>query len=249
MIRSSLSCALGLLLAACSPQATADRSGHDHSHESGYHKTLRGDYTAGEPRWWKGNTHTHSWWSDGDSPPENAAAWYREHGYDFLVISDHNQMQAGALSRGGIVKYPSFWYTIDREDKQRALAVYRQVFSPEAGGGAATQVVLLGRLKGAEVVLESMPECVLQFTLLISTPLDEWQPLVLISLGSSLLAAAQRAAPRVLWKTTTRMRKGGPTKWLRTDSLARRVFPEIYDAAFHTRGVRVRAVFACVVPA
>jgi hypothetical protein len=131
MIRSSLSCALGLLLAACSPQATADRSGHDHSHESGYHKTLRGDYTAGEPRWWKGNTHTHSWWSDGDSPPENAAAWYREHGYDFLVISDHNQMQAGALSRGGIVKYPSFWYTIDREDKQRALAVYRQRFGED----------------------------------------------------------------------------------------------------------------------
>ena len=131
MIRSSLSCALGLLLAACSLQATADRSGHEHSHESGYHKALRGDYTAGEPRWWKGNTHTHSWWSDGDSPPENAAAWYREHGYDFLVISDHNQMQAGALSRGGIVKYPSFWYTIDREDKQRALAVYRQRFGED----------------------------------------------------------------------------------------------------------------------
>jgi len=24
---------------------------------------------ADEARWWRGNTHTHSWWSDGDAPP------------------------------------------------------------------------------------------------------------------------------------------------------------------------------------
>jgi hypothetical protein len=28
--------------------------------------------------------------SDGDSPPETVAQWYRNHGYDFLVLSDHN---------------------------------------------------------------------------------------------------------------------------------------------------------------
>ena len=66
--------------------------------------------------------------------------------------------------------------------------------------------------------------------------MGQWGALPGEGYARSLLAAAQRAAPRVLWKTTTRMRKGGPTKWLRTDSLARRVFPEIYDAAFHTRG-------------
>jgi hypothetical protein len=41
-------------------------------------------------RWFKGNTHTHTTNSDGDSPPEYVARWYREHGYSFLVLSDHN---------------------------------------------------------------------------------------------------------------------------------------------------------------
>jgi hypothetical protein len=41
-------------------------------------------------RWFKGNTHTHTTNSDGDSPPDYVARWYREHDYDFLVLSDHN---------------------------------------------------------------------------------------------------------------------------------------------------------------
>jgi len=40
--------------------------------------------------WFKGNTHTHTLESDGDSPPEVVARWYKDHGYDFLVLSDHN---------------------------------------------------------------------------------------------------------------------------------------------------------------
>ncbi|MCH2465185.1 MAG: CehA/McbA family metallohydrolase [Gemmatimonadetes bacterium] len=40
--------------------------------------------------WYKGNTHAHTTMSDGDSPPEYVARWYKEHGYDFLVLSDHN---------------------------------------------------------------------------------------------------------------------------------------------------------------
>ncbi len=40
--------------------------------------------------WYKGNTHAHTTRSDGDSSPEYVAAWYRDHGYDFLVLSDHN---------------------------------------------------------------------------------------------------------------------------------------------------------------
>lgn len=42
------------------------------------------------PRWWKGNLHTHSLWSDGDDYPEMIAAWYKERGYHFLALSDHN---------------------------------------------------------------------------------------------------------------------------------------------------------------
>lgn len=48
-----------------------------------------------EPRWFKGNTHTHTLWSDGDAAPRQVCAWYAENGYDFLVLSDHNIMQKG----------------------------------------------------------------------------------------------------------------------------------------------------------
>lgn len=40
--------------------------------------------------WYKGNTHTHTTESDGDSSPEYVARWYKDHGYDWLVLSDHN---------------------------------------------------------------------------------------------------------------------------------------------------------------
>ena len=41
-------------------------------------------------RWYKGNTHTHTLNSDGDSTPDEVVRWYREHGYHFLVLTDHN---------------------------------------------------------------------------------------------------------------------------------------------------------------
>jgi hypothetical protein len=41
-------------------------------------------------RWYKGNTHTHTLNSDGDSSPDDVARWYKEQGYQFLVLSDHN---------------------------------------------------------------------------------------------------------------------------------------------------------------
>jgi hypothetical protein len=50
---------------------------------------------ATPPSWWKGNLHTHTFWSDGDDFPEMVAAWYRDHGYHFLAISDHNVLLRG----------------------------------------------------------------------------------------------------------------------------------------------------------
>ena len=41
-------------------------------------------------KWYKGNTHTHTLNSDGDSTPDQVVRWYREHGYQFLVLTDHN---------------------------------------------------------------------------------------------------------------------------------------------------------------
>src|SRR5687767_13038898 len=48
-----------------------------------------------EARWFKGNLHTHSLWSDGDDYPEMIADWYKRQGYHFLAISDHNVLQEG----------------------------------------------------------------------------------------------------------------------------------------------------------
>ncbi len=48
-----------------------------------------------EPRWWKGNLHTHSLWSDGDEFPEMISDWYRQRGYNFLALTDHNVLSEG----------------------------------------------------------------------------------------------------------------------------------------------------------
>jgi hypothetical protein len=39
--------------------------------------------------WYRGNTHTHTINSDGDSSPDTVVRWYREHDYQFLFITDH----------------------------------------------------------------------------------------------------------------------------------------------------------------
>jgi hypothetical protein len=50
---------------------------------------------TGEEQWYKGNLHTHTFWSDGDAPPEIAVAWYKDRDYDFLALSDHNILSVG----------------------------------------------------------------------------------------------------------------------------------------------------------
>jgi hypothetical protein len=43
-------------------------------------------------RWYKGNLHTHTYWSDGDEYPEMVLDWYKSRDYDFVALSDHNTM-------------------------------------------------------------------------------------------------------------------------------------------------------------
>jgi len=51
----------------------------------------KGNYKENnELRWYKGNLHTHSFWSDGDEFPEVIMEWYKNHGYHFVGLSDHN---------------------------------------------------------------------------------------------------------------------------------------------------------------
>lgn len=46
-------------------------------------------------KWFKGNLHTHSLWSDGNAYPEVIADWYQKHGYNFLCLSDHDILLQG----------------------------------------------------------------------------------------------------------------------------------------------------------
>ena len=47
---------------------------------------------AQAPRWYKGNTHAHTINTDGDSSPDTVARWYKEHGYQFLFLTDHEYL-------------------------------------------------------------------------------------------------------------------------------------------------------------
>ncbi len=46
-------------------------------------------------QWYKGNLHTHSYWSDGDAFPEVVMDWYKSHDYNFVALSDHNTLVEG----------------------------------------------------------------------------------------------------------------------------------------------------------
>lgn len=68
--------------------------------------TIPGAEPAAGGKWWKGNLHTHTLWSDGNDYPEMVVGWYQDHGYDFLSITDHNRMLEGerwvnTSNRGG----------------------------------------------------------------------------------------------------------------------------------------------------
>ena len=46
----------------------------------------------GKKRWYKGNMHCHTYWSDGRAFPDQAIRSYRDAGYDFCAVTDHNRI-------------------------------------------------------------------------------------------------------------------------------------------------------------
>ena len=56
--------------------------------------------------WFKGNLHTHTTKSDGDAEPQWVANWYKNHGYDFLVLSDHNHRTILEQEIDGLLMVP-----------------------------------------------------------------------------------------------------------------------------------------------
>ena len=43
-----------------------------------------------QKKWFKGNLHTHSYWSDGDEFPEVIMDWYKSNDYQFVALTEHN---------------------------------------------------------------------------------------------------------------------------------------------------------------
>ena len=78
-----------------------------------------------EQRWHKGSLHAHTTESDGDVSPERVIEWFREHGYDWLVISDHNLRTVaglGAVSDRPLM-IPGEEVTVEIEGQERAVYV------------------------------------------------------------------------------------------------------------------------------
>ncbi|MCP4709413.1 MAG: hypothetical protein GY869_12370 [Planctomycetes bacterium] len=68
--------------------------------------------------WYKGNLHTHSFWSDGQQFPEMVAHIYQQLGYQFLALSEHNSISEGTK-----------WIDINKDDIRRdAYQIYRANF-------------------------------------------------------------------------------------------------------------------------
>src|SRR5439155_11440491 len=102
--------------------------------------------TAAQSTWWKGNLHTHSLWSDGDDYPEMIVDWYKQHGYHFLALSDHNILAQGnkwidaATNKGGAMALDKYlkqfgtnWVQMrEKKDRQqvrlKTLTEYRKLF-------------------------------------------------------------------------------------------------------------------------
>ena len=91
------------------------------------------------PRWYRGNLHTHSFWSDGDDFPEMIVRWYTDQGYHFLALTDHN-----ILSRG------EKWISLDTVEKRSGGPECMEKYQTAFGGDwvqiresqGATQVLL-----------------------------------------------------------------------------------------------------------
>ena len=101
---------------------------------------------GGAPKYWKGNLHTHTFWSDGDDFPEMVVDWYKQHRYDFLALTEHNVIADGekwidadgnAARVRAVQKYAARFgdrwpeYRTDKGKKQvrlKPLAEFRSLF-------------------------------------------------------------------------------------------------------------------------
>lgn len=78
---------------------------------------------------WKGNLHTHSVWSDGTDYPEMIAAWYVDHGYDFVSLTEHDLLPEG--NRWVDINAPDAGWPPRNASARRALPGYIERFGSD----------------------------------------------------------------------------------------------------------------------
>jgi predicted metal-dependent phosphoesterase TrpH len=100
-------------------------------------------------QWFKGNLHTHSYWSDGDEFPEMIMDWYKTRGYHFVALTDHNILadsekwivvKKGRIYEEGfdkyLQKYGEEWVTFKRDTgriqvRLKTYEEYKTLFEDE----------------------------------------------------------------------------------------------------------------------
>lgn len=93
--------------------------------------------------WVKGNTHAHTTHSDGNASPEQVRWWYADHGYNFVVLTDHN-------TTGEVVK----------ADRQDFIVIPGEEVSASFGGKPVHVNSLGSSTKIAPATGAGMPEAI-----------------------------------------------------------------------------------------
>lgn len=80
--------------------------------------TFQAVHAAGSPEWFRGQLHAHSYWSDGRAFPEQAIAAYKDRGYQFLCLTDHNRFADDTAQ----------WRTVAAEEGDWPPDVTKEIF-------------------------------------------------------------------------------------------------------------------------
>jgi len=73
--------------------------------------TVPGPRGSSSGKWYRGQLHCHTLWSDGRALSEQAIGCYRDDGYDFVSVTDHNRLSLDAGQWRPVCKEPGPWPT------------------------------------------------------------------------------------------------------------------------------------------
>jgi len=96
-------------------------------------------------KFYKGNVHGHTVLSDGQMEPEQAAKGYKERGYSFIVISDHEMyFNSTALDSDDFIVYPGIeWAVEEPKDGFKGHHLHGLLGTPEMVEAAAASGKLI----------------------------------------------------------------------------------------------------------